>query len=93
MRDIRWCPPHDGLDAEDPECVLLDVGGDLENAERWLASPERKGRPVVVCCSAPGIEALRRLIAAGAAEVQSYPLTMETLVKRIVRTARSRRTS
>ncbi len=88
MRDIQWCTSEGPLAVAEASCVVLDVGSDLDEAESWLASAEkRRGRPVVVCSSASGIEALRRLIAAGASEVQSYPVTLEALVKRIERAA------
>ena len=94
MRRIEW-RTEEGAPLDEAQCVLLDVGSEIEKAEAWLASPEkRKARPVVVCCSVTGIEALRRLIAAGANEVQSYPVSLEALMKRIERTAlRARRST
>ncbi len=66
--------------------VLLVVGADIARAEAWLGSA--RPEPVIVCTTDPSIDTLRRLIAAGASEVQPGPFRLEPLIKRILRATR-----
>jgi serine/threonine-protein kinase len=71
------------------EIVVLDAGDDLDGAERWLRASA--AATVVVCLERSGAEALGRLIAAGAAEVVAYPVSIEVLEKRLARAHKRRR--
>ncbi len=69
-------------------CVVLDAGT-MERGVAWLESRGPLSTlPVIVCCEGTAISSLQRLIAAGAAEVHAYPLTLEGILKRIERVSR-----
>jgi serine/threonine-protein kinase len=81
------------LDAASRPAVLLDMGGDAEAACEVLRGLGASGKipSVLVCVEKPDIAAMNALIAAGAADVLTYPVSPDALAKKLKRLTRRRR--
>jgi serine/threonine-protein kinase len=85
------------LDAASSPAVILDMGADTKAACEALRSmaaaapAPAKAVAVLVCIEKPDIDAVNALIAAGAADVLSYPVSPDTLAKKLKRLSRRRR--
>jgi serine/threonine-protein kinase len=81
---------HLGSDKVRGEILVLDAADDVDGALDTLRS--REEMPVIVCVSRLDHDDLNRLIEAGASEVLLYPISPDTLAKRIRRVGKRRRT-
>jgi serine/threonine-protein kinase len=81
----------EAIDAALTPVVILDAGGDVKGASAALRSGPGRAAAVLVCVEKPNIDAMNALIAAGAADVLSYPVSPDTLAKKLKRLARRRR--
>lgn len=70
------------------DIVVVDAGNDVARAVRVLREPGT--RSVIVCVARPSAGEMNQLIEAGAAEVLRYPVSPDTLAKRIRRAAKRR---
>lgn len=70
------------------DIVVLDAGSDVDSAAK--AVRDAGPRSVIVCMDRPGADGMNQLIEAGAAEVLHYPVSPDTLGKRIRRVAKRR---
>jgi serine/threonine protein kinase len=70
--------------------VIIDAGADIEQACAFLRAlqGELAGCPALVCAKKPGIEAINAMIAAGAADVVTYPVSPDTLGRKLTRVLR-----
>ena len=79
----------DRTSAKDGDVVVVDAAEDLDGA---LATLRTCGEtPVIVCAARLGSDEMNRLIEAGAADVVRYPISIDTLVKRIRRVSKRRK--
>ncbi|HZF56455.1 MAG TPA: serine/threonine-protein kinase [Polyangiaceae bacterium] len=81
----------DELDAASRPVVVLDMGGDIKAACEALERAAAPGRSVLVCVEKPDIDGVNALIAAGAADVLTYPVSPDALAKKLKRLGRRRR--
>lgn len=67
--------------------MLLDVGADISAASRIIREriSQNKNLRIIVCAEKTDIEKINVLIASGAADVVSYPVTADVLGKKISR--------
>jgi serine/threonine-protein kinase len=73
--------------------VILDADQDLDAACAWLSrrSAAAAMSPAIVCVAELTTEGMRRLIAAGAADVIAYPVSPDVLWKKASRALRRKR--
>jgi serine/threonine-protein kinase len=78
------------LKALNVAAVIIDAGADIDQACASLRAlqGELTGCPALVCAKKPGIEAINAMIAAGAADVVTYPVSPDTLGRKLTRVLR-----
>ncbi len=81
----------DELEAALRPVVVLDMGSDIKAACEALKRAAAPGRSVLVCVEKPDIDGVNALIAAGAADVLTYPVSPDVLAKKLKRLGRRRR--
>ena len=76
-----------------PPAVILDADRDLDAACAWLSrrSAAAALSPAIVCVAELTTDGMRRLIAAGAADVIAYPVSPDVLWKKASRALRRKR--
>lgn len=76
-----------------PPAVILDADRDLDGACAWLSrrSAAAALSPAIVCVAELTTDGMRRLIAAGAADVIAYPVSPDVLWKKASRALRRKR--
>jgi eukaryotic-like serine/threonine-protein kinase len=85
------------LDADErgalPPAMILDADQDLDAACAWLSRRSEAAAlsPAIVCVAELTTEGMRRLIAAGAADVIAYPVQPDVLWKKASRAIRRKR--
>jgi serine/threonine-protein kinase len=79
----------DRKSAKDGDVVVLDAAEDLDGALATLRTCSET--PAIVCVARLGSDEMNQLIEAGAADVVRYPISIDTLVKRIRRVSRRRK--
>ena len=76
-----------------PPAVILDADRDLDAACAWLSGRSAAAAlsPAIVCVAELTTDGMRRLIAAGAADVIAYPVSPDVLWKKASRALRRKR--
>lgn len=82
-------PVADSGTAEAFSVVVLDVAGDVDGACDWLAEvPPASREGVLVCVDKPSAADMTRLIEAGVGGVVGYPISPDSLRKKVKRLLR-----